>query len=527
MAENLDLTDINIITRIISDIEGGEERARKTENFDSWEVYSGNVYPYVRERIVTTRPSSHDGYTIGDISFSKVITDTKSKAYKEQPLRRIEDTKDEVKNDRLTEIYKEGDAIRQMPFFDTITNLHKHSLLWVNNLDESEEYQFMALQGYEYSVVRDKQTGELTAVILNYGNLDITQNARGDNRSANAALAAGGDGLDNLIAEAQADSAAQSRVYAMWSKDNYVVIEVEISTVVTQKGKVIERSITFVDQPENPQMENVLHKIPFVFLSQEMAIDYPTLSPLKAQTITANQQLSEYLTAANTSSGQLTFKYPIKYENKFAKITKGLLNAIKLPQSENPDDKPTEVGYINPNSDLSGMKEGFITYVKQILNEHGMKNTSAVGSDGQDFNSGLQMAIANSSVQDVIEENQQLYVMVEKEMFEIIKAWEDFRGNSVFSEDDQLDVVFKKPKVLISDEEVRRNIKFDLDNGLIERWEALRILDPNLSEDAAREKIQSTEKAQTERINKLTPSMPQFGSPVGAQLNGNQPNQNI
>ena len=506
MSENLDITDINIVTQIISDIEGSEERARKTANFDAWEVYSGNVYPYVSKRISEVRPRSYQGYTISDISFSKVITDTKSKAYKEQPIRKIAGTKDETKNERLEAIYEEGDALRQLPFLDTVTNLHKHSLLWVNNLDDSEQYQFMTLQGYEYSVVRDKQTGELTAVILNYGNLDITVGARGDNRDANTATAVGGDGIDNLIAESQADSAAQSKVYAMWSKDNYVIAKVQTNTVDTLEGKAVEKSVTFVDQPKNPQMENVIHRLPFVFLSQEMAIDYPTLSPLKAQTITANQQLSELMTAANIQGvGQLMFKYPEKFEGKFNKITTGLLSAIKLPQSDNPDDKPTDAEYISPSPDLMGMKDVTLSYIKQVLNEHGLKNTSAIGSEGQDFNSGLQMAIANSSVQDLIEMNQQTYVQVEREMFEIIKAWDIFRGNSVFKEDDKLDVVFKKPKVLISDAEVLANIEKRLALGLIEKWEALRILDPNLSEEDAREKSSTIMTANMDSVQQLMP----------------------
>lgn len=518
MTENLDLTDINVVTQLVADIESAEDRARKTVNFDSWQVYSGNVYPYVSKRIQEVRPKSFQGYTISDISFSKVIVDAKAKAYKEQPIRRIADNEDDTKNDRLHEIYKEGDAGRQLPFFDTITNLHKHSLLWVNNIDETEKYQFMSLQGYEYSVVRDKETGDLTGVILNYGNLDITNGARGDNRDGNTSLAAGGDGVDTLIAESQADSSAQSRVYAMWSKDNYVIVKVEIALVNTTGGKKIQKSVTYVDQIDNAQMKNKIGRIPFVFMSQEMAVDYPTLSPLRSQTITANQQISELMTASNIQGvGQMVFKYPVRFEKKFDKITTGLLSAIKLPQSENPEDKATEADYISPSPDLAGMQEVALSYVKQMFNEHGLKNTSAIGSEGQDFNSGLQMAIANSSVQDIIEQNQQSYIQVEQEMFEIIKAWEEFRGNSVFSEDDEIDVVFKKPKVLISDAEVLANIEKRLSLGLIEKWEALRILDPNLSEDGAKEKAAIIMKANLSNVKDLMP-------PMGMN-NGNKPQE--
>ena len=485
---NIDLTDKGVVTQIITDIEGSEERDRKIEAFDSWQVYSGNVRPYVEKVVQENRPKSFKGYTISDISLSKMIVDTKAKAYKEQPLRSVEGS-DQTKNDRLKEIYMEGGALRQMPFLDTVTNLHKHSLIWVNNLDETSEYQFMTLQGYEYSIVRNKDTGDLEAVILNYGNLDITNNSHS------------GDGIDNFIAESQADSSAQSKVYAMWSKENYVLVKVERSKVATVNGEVYKKSVDFIIQKGNPQQKNVLGRIPFVFLSQEMAIDYPTRSPLKEQTVTSNYLASEYYTSANIQgTGQMVFSYPEKYEGMFSKITTGLLTALKLPQSSNPDDKPTTADYINPSPDLAGQKDAVMTYMKQVMNEHGLKNTSAVGSEGQDFSSGLQMAIANSSVQDIIEANQQIYTQVEKEMFEIIKTWEALRGNSVFSEDDELEIIFKKPKVMISDAEVLANIEKRLSLGLIEKWEALMILDPNMGEKEAKEKAATIMKSNVQSI---------------------------
>lgn len=475
MAQNLNLLDINVVTQIISDIEGGEERNRRIKEFDSWQVYSGNVKPYVKNKIIETRPKSHKGYTISDVSLSKMIVDPIAKAYKESPIRTVD--KDEVKNERLNEVYEEGNARKQLPYMDVVTNLHKHSLTWVNYLEVEQRYNFMTLQGYEYSVVRDKDTGELIGVILNYGNKDVTHGAHS------------GDGVDNLIAESQADSSAQSKLYAMWSKDNYVVIKIEMAEVQEVDGVKLKKSVTYVDLPDNPANVNTIGRLPFVYVSKEMAIDFPTPSPLLNQTITANAMMSEYMTAANIQgTGQMVFKYPMQFEQQFSNITTGLLSAIKLPQSNNPEDKATEATYINPSPDLAGQREATLTYIKQVMNEHGLKNTSSVDSSAQSFSSGLHMAIASASTQDIIETNQLAYVDVEKEMFEIIKAWEKFLGNTVFKDEDELSVVFKKPKVMISDKEVLENIEKRLSLGLIEKWEALMILDPNLSEDDAREK---------------------------------------
>ena len=39
--KNLDLTDLAVVTQILTDIDGSEERDRRTHAFDSWQVYSG------------------------------------------------------------------------------------------------------------------------------------------------------------------------------------------------------------------------------------------------------------------------------------------------------------------------------------------------------------------------------------------------------------------------------------------------------------------------------------------------------
>ena len=74
MAKNLNLLDQNIVMQLVNDVERGEERGRKKQEFRDWQIYSGNVSPYVEAEIARTRPNSHAGYTISDVSFSKPVT---------------------------------------------------------------------------------------------------------------------------------------------------------------------------------------------------------------------------------------------------------------------------------------------------------------------------------------------------------------------------------------------------------------------------------------------------------------------
>jgi hypothetical protein len=490
--EEINLLDKSVVHKIIYEMDKSEDKDRRIHAFDNWQVYSGSLGEYVEQDIKSKRPKSYEGYTIPNISISKMITDTVSKSYKEQPMRQVSDDASGQKGERLSDIYREADAYRQLQFLDTITNLHKYALLWVNWRDKEQRYQFWALQGYEFAVIRDKDTGDLQCVILNYGNNDITSSTRGNS-----------DGMSDLIAEDQRDSSAEEETYAMWSKDHFVVIKKTKTKVNTAQGVVIKEDVTYVENPDNPSNINVIGKIPFVFLTKETSVDYPTRSPLFEQTITANSLMAEYLTASNIQgTGQLIVKYPEKYEGMFKKMTRGLMSAIKLPQSSDPDDSPTDVQYINPNPDLSGQREAIMTYIQAVFKEHGITAGSML-SGSESFNSGLERAIANASVDDLVQKNNELYADAERQAFEIIRSWEAFLGNKEFSMEDELLIKFQKPKVLVSDAETLANIEKRMQLGLMTKAEALMMLNPNLSEEEAEEKLEEIESEKLDNVKRF------------------------
>ena len=77
----------------------------------------------------------------------------------------------------------------------------------------------------------------------------------------------------------------------------------------------------------------------------------------------------------------------------------------------------------------------------------------------------------------------------------------------MFSPEDDLQVVYPKPKVLTSDSETLKNIKEMLDLGLIEEWEKFIKMDPNLSEQDAMDKLERIEKRREEKARKMLGGM--------------------
>ena len=189
VTNEIDLLDKSVVQQILWEMDKSEDKDRRKHSFNNWQVYSGNLKEFIEKEIKDKRPKSYEGYTLPSISISKMISDTISKSYKEQPMRKIAGDDSGQKSERLSDIYREGGAQRQLQFLDLVNNLHKYALMWVTWRDKEQRYQFWTLQGHEFGVVRNKDTGELECVILNYGDSTITSDTRGN-----------GDGLNDLIA---------------------------------------------------------------------------------------------------------------------------------------------------------------------------------------------------------------------------------------------------------------------------------------------------------------------------------------
>ena len=199
----------------------------------------------------------------------------------------------------------------------------------------------------------------------------------------------------------------------------------------------------------------------------------------------------------------LTFEYPSHMAGQFDKIGSGLTDVIELPQSSKDEDSPTKAAYISPNPDLVGQKDSYMTYLEGVLAQHGLNIGQAMSKNVETSASGIALAIKNANIGDIIDMNQQCYVQVEKEMFEIIKSWELYIGKTIFDIEDKLHITFKKPKVLISDKEVLDNIKLRMELGLMRKYEALMELDPNLNEADAKKEVEEIETEKQDNMNKV------------------------
>jgi len=403
---------------------------------------------------------------VSDVSISNKVISKISKAYKENPTRELGSQTED-----LDEIYSNAQFDNVMQEFDRDFNRQRYAMLWVNQIDEM--ISFHSLKGFESFGIRNQKTGQMEVVVLNYPDTDITTNGSDNN-----------DHIEQSLMESQNDTSAETEVYVMWTKDHHSV------WIAEKKEKFID--VTNKPIEGNEGMINPLGVLPFVFISKSSSPDLPFLNQLTEQSVTYNILNSDLLSASALQGyAQLVITMPD--DMSIETMHSGMTTAMTLPIVQGADSQP-DAKYINPNPDLSGMKDTVENYARQVLSEHGIEVQSSDGKSS--FNSGLERLLANADVSDQVSSNQSTYVKVEQEVVDILKAYGSLKDTG-----EELKVIFPKAKIMISDKETLENIEKRLDLGLITKAEALMIIDPNLTKEQAEEKLDLIKEEKEENLN--------------------------
>lgn len=464
----IDILDMGEVEAIIDDIVRNKNIARKRNEYINYEAGSGLLRKFVLDKVKAMYPKTWDTYTIAEFSLVKKVVDKKARAYKEPPVRKLEVESEVEAYQNLLAYNRFNDAMKEL---DRIYNQHKYAGLYFEPGSDTGEINFYPLRPYEYDVIKDDD-GELECLILSYPGAQVTKGTQ-----------------DSMIAGDRADDSLSEVQYVFWTKDNHIVVNVYTN------GKGERKLIQEVPVEGNPNRINPYGVIPFAFIPYDFNEDYPSPSPLANQTIELNALLSVYLTSANMQVGQLVIKSPA--DQKIEQVSSGMMSAMQLPQSKNPTDKETTAEYISPSPDLAGHKEAITTYLSMILDEQGISSAQVLNAQ-EKFSSGLDRLLSQADVQSIIEDNQDFYCRLEQECFDIINA---ILGG--FFKSEKLTVSFKKPKMLTSDSEMLANIEKMIEIGLIEDYEKFMIVDPNLSVEQAKAKLDRINESKSKSFSNL------------------------
>lgn len=430
------------IRKILSEINSDSERNRRAEELINADIFEGKLNEFVASKIRELFPSTGEHYSVADYNLHRKISEKKSKSYIRPPIRGLDKKEESSAYTKILEDFGFNDTMKMVDLFK---NRHRYCGVGVIRERKSisdgtvrDKYNFWALAPYDFCVHRDVN-GEIYA-----WSIPVGKDKEGD-------------------------------IWTIWSDRTHIKIR-------TKDYKGFE----IIPIEGNPLNVNPYGILPFIYVPMDTSGVYPLTSSLPRQTIELNTSISIYMTSGNMQIGQMVITHPKK--QKIESISHGLMTAINLPQENGDNQSPTEVKYISPNPNLEGQKESILTYMTMILDEHGINSSSAIKS-GEKFTSGFDRLLSNADVQDIIENNQDLYIKVENDVYKCIRAM-TLRDNSYTFKSEKLSVKFSRPKILSSDSEKLDNLKKKKELGLWDEWQLLQDADPNLSEEEAKKIIE-------------------------------------
>lgn len=460
----MNLLDEGFVRSLIQEIDSSQNRLRRENEIRAFEIYSGNLKEHVINRLMQIYPKTYKSFSIADLNLSKKITDKQAKAYKKNPVRELGN---EIENEEYSALMKNIDAAQAWQTFDLYYNLHRHAAMWFSYVGEGENQRIVLrpLAPFQFSRVVDS-VGNTDIFIVNFPKSDLYESYDTD-------------GKKSVIQDSHQDSSCNR--YAIWSKDQHVVVRYyEASEVEGSSCRIVYEAVE-----GNENFENPLGVIPAVFAQQGDNAALPILNPLSSQTIEFCQQYSVMLTGASlTTFGHLVLKHP-EDQKMPDEIYNSLFTYSRLPQKDG--EVETDLSYLSPTSNLSGQLELLNDFGHQIITEHLGDGAQKINGNTT-FSSGLDRMISMSDITNLIEANQQVYARCENFLYGIIRAFYEAKNDFRFKSD-SLTVKYSKAKPIQSEKELLDNIKLKLDLGLIEKYEALIELDPNMSVDSAKEKI--------------------------------------
>ena len=455
-------------------------RSRKRAAYDGYEIMRGLQRGYVQNRLKAIYPENYDRFRCGDISIAKKVVEKKARAYAQQPSRQVSSGQNVI-----DKIYSGQDFFQAFKEFDSIYNFFNYGFMWVRHYPsmmpgEMGRYSLRALKPFEFDVIFNKE-GEIELFAICYEGTPSYVEAYFANEFS----------IYNKFSTYLKQDLGNC-IFTIWTKD-------EINVVQSGVGG----SVTLVEE-----YANELGVIPGAYLQSETRPEFPLPEILSGQTVEWNVAFSDLKTAAATQGhGQLVIKYPIKSE-KAPKVKVGMYNAMALPQLHKEMGAPTEADYISAKPDLNGQLEVLKFDLMQILEDHGLRGRKSVAVNNvEQFSSGFDRLISEADVQYIIDNNQSLYAeKLEQKVFNVIKNFELKMNRNELASVERMEVKFDKPKVLISDRETLENLAMRVNLGLVASWEKHQNIDPNLTDEEAKERQKMIEEdIKKQQANGLMP----------------------
>ena len=498
-----ELLDIGVRKRIIEEINGTENKARKQEAYKRYQCYKDQTFIYVRNQLLRQFDAStvnEMSYALANISFTRKVVDKLARVYKYGVEREIEGTDDDIEV-----AVSESDMNAALKKCNRYFKLFKNTLFYIRPKPTQVEGELHIkpepLAPYLYDVVEmaDEREKPMAVILSDYSpelNETLAVRPGTDGRVSNAKqyTRSSGDNIDQSIADSPGDE--QSGQYIFWTRSYHFVCN--------SKGEVI-------DGPEDGL--NPVEELPFVNFSDDQDGSFWAIGgdDLTDGAILVNSMITNINHIAITQGyGQLV----VTGKDLPQTIKVGPNKAVRLTH-EGEDPVPT-FDFKTANPPLDQLRSLVEMYVALMLTTNNL-STSGVQSNlngAAAFPSGIAMMIDKAESMEDVEDQRQIFIDNEPHIWRIYSKWHNIlksRGELsaplseiTLPDEPDVQVKFGKPAAIETEMERLQVLKLKKEMGIISMIDMIKAEHPGMTDEEAAVKLKEILEEKMARMEAFT-----------------------
>jgi hypothetical protein len=495
------------IKKIIEEIQDQGEVTRRSLAKRRHDVYKDGGKRYLLEELSREfTAESISELRLDTTNILKKIINKRSSLYSQRgPIR----TANNPSNQMLLDYYVEELEFNQlMAKANKYFNLFSNTVIYV--YPKGNELQAMVLPSYLYSGVPDTYDRcDARAWVLNSFTEDGTITLYDD------VPANGPEGFSrqvpfkttgDLVNSNERTDASTPRQYIFWTDEEHFTCD--------QNGN----KIVFDPSLGNEQFLNPINKMPLISLNKDRDSEFwaEQGEDLIDGAIQLQKMLSDVATIAKMQGFSLLC---VTGPEQPASLKISLNKAVFLKSVEG---QPTPtISYVQASSQIDQYMAMIMEKLGLLLTTNDMNPKEIGGSlSPRTFSSGFQALIEQADTLMAISADKPVLIDAEKDTWEVIALWHNFMYDSgnlepeaqalgKFSDDFSVSIVFREMKPMVSEQEILQAIQTKTNLGLITRRDALKQLNPDLTEEEIDQKLAQIDAESAGRLQQFAPQLAQ------------------
>lgn len=501
-----DILDPVIRKQIIDEILGSENQKRKDEAYRRYLSNKDQTDKFVIKMLLNQFDQStveQMAYSVSNVSIIRKVIDKLARVYNNGVTREVEG--DEADTEKIQQLEDLLDFNTKLKTINKYLKLNRNTVCYVKpcvdvDMNGLEVYspKLLPLSPHLYDVVEQvsDRTKPMVYILSNYevkNQVSVSLDASKEGRSINNPQpVAKGDGSDQGIADAKEDEDVDNRTFIFWTNNYHFTCN--------SKGAILINGMPHYTVMEE-EIENPIGEMPFInfAIDQDNSFWAEGGKDLVDGGVLVNCMLTNMNHIAVTQGyGQ----FYMKGKNLPRNVLLGPDKAIVLEHEEG--EPVPEIGYLSSNPPLSDLRQIIEMQTALILTSNNL-STSGVSTQLNGNNSaasGISMIIDKSESQEDVNDQQQVFMDNEPDIWRVISKWialydsqgslsDEFKGLALGEDfEENFILKFGKPQTILSETEQLSNLEKRKDLGLNTMVDLMQKDQPELDDEQAINKLE-------------------------------------